>query len=100
MAIKETLNNAVKYSEATELHLQIRRQRHSLIVVVQDNGKGFDMSSIRPSGHGMGNMSKRLQELGGSCRISSEAGKGCRVEFCIPLRLPRGFSLPWLHLRK
>lgn len=100
MAIKETLNNAVKYSGATELHLQIKRQRHSLIVVVQDNGKGFDMLSIRPSGHGLGNMAKRMQELGGSCRISSEAGKGCRVEFCIPLRLPRGFSLPWLQRRK
>ena len=97
MAIKETLNNTVKYSDATELHLQIKRQRHSLIVVVQDNGKGFDMSANRPSGHGLGNMSKRMQELGGSCRISSEVGKGCRVEFCIPLRLPRGFSLPWLR---
>lgn len=97
MAIKETLNNAVKYSQATELLLQIKQHRHDLIVVVQDNGKGFDMSAIKPGRHGMGNMSKRIRELGGTCNIFSEPGKGCRIEFCIPLRNPRKFSLPWFR---
>lgn len=97
MVIKETLNNAIKYSEATELHLQIGRQKHNLVVVVADNGKGFDMSAIRAGARGVGNMSKRMQELGGSCRITSQVGKGCRIEFSIPLRRPRNFSrlLPW-----
>ena len=100
MAIKETLNNAVKYSGATELLLQIGRQRHGLVVVVQDNGKGFDPSAVRPGGHGVGNMSKRMLELCGSCRVSSQAGQGCRIEFCIPLRRTRSFSLPWPWRRK
>jgi signal transduction histidine kinase len=100
MAIKETLNNAVKYSGATELLLQIGRQRQSLMVVVQDNGKGFDMTSIQPGRHGVGNMSKRMRELGGSCRVSSQVGKGCRIEFCIPLRQPRRFSPPWTWRRR
>lgn len=97
MAIKETLNNAVKYSEATELHLHIGRQRHDLVMVVEDNGKGFDLTSIRPGGHGVGNMSKRMHELGGSCRITSQPGKGCRIEFRIPLRGLKDFTplLPW-----
>ena len=86
MAIKETLNNAVKYSEATELHLNIGRQRHDLVMIVEDNGKGFDLSKIRPGAHGVGNMSKRMQELGGNCRLTSQIGKGCRIEFRIPLR--------------
>jgi signal transduction histidine kinase len=95
MAIKETLHNAVKYSGATELRLQIRRHRQNLIVVVEDNGKGFDMASIEPGRHGLGNMSKRMRELGGSCHLSSQPGKGCRIELCIPLRQPRRFPLPW-----
>ncbi len=45
MAIKETLNNAVKHSEATELRLQIQWQGQRLVVVVQDNGRGFDPAS-------------------------------------------------------
>ncbi|MBC8096762.1 MAG: hypothetical protein H7Y43_13215 [Akkermansiaceae bacterium] len=100
MAIKETLNNAVKYSSATELLLQIGRQRQNLVVVVQDNGKGFDLASTQTGRHGLGNMSKRMRELGGNCRVTSQAGKGCRIEFCIPLRQPRNFSLPWMRRRK
>jgi len=100
MAIKETLNNAVKYSGATEVRLQIERQRHNLIVVVQDNGRGFDPAAIQSGRNGLGNMSRRMQELGGSCNLTSAIGHGCRIEFCIPLRNPRRLSLSWLWRRK
>ncbi|MDB6063906.1 MAG: hypothetical protein JWR26_114 [Pedosphaera sp.] len=93
MAIKETLNNIVKHSGATELRLKIERQRQHLVVVVQDNGKGFDPASIKsPGRNGLKNMSRRMRELGGSCHISSQPGQGCRIEFSIPLKRPRRFS--------
>lgn len=100
MAIKETLNNTVKYSGATELWLQIVRQRHTLVVVVKDNGRGFDPAAVRPGRNGLGNMSRRMQELGGSCSISTGIGKGCRIELSIPLRNPRRLSLSWMWQRK
>ena len=96
MAIKETLNNAVKHSGATELHLQIRWEDQMLHVVVQDNGKGFDPKTVRPDRHGMANLKQRMSELGGSCRVVSEPGKGCRVEFNILLKRPR--RNPWTFL--
>jgi signal transduction histidine kinase len=34
-------------------------------------------------------MSRRMSELGGSCHVTSQPGKGCRVEFHIPLRRAR-----------
>lgn len=97
MAIKETLNNAVKYSEATELRLQIQWQNQRLNVVVQDNGKGFDPMSVRSDRHGMTNMRERMEELGGTCRVTSELGKGCRVEFGIPLKRPRAGLWDWIR---
>ena len=100
MAIKETLNNTVKYSNATEVLLQINRQRHELLVVVQDNGQGFDPATIQPGRNGLRNLTKRMKELGGSCRIASQKGQGCRIEFRIPLRSPRLFSLSWPWRRK
>lgn len=100
MAIKETLNNTVKYSGATELRLQIGRLRHNLVVVVQDNGRGFDPASARPGRNGLGNMSRRMRELGGHCHIASQPGQGCRIEFCIPLRSPRRLSLSWMWRRQ
>lgn len=100
MAIKETLNNTVKYSGATEMRLLISRQRHHLSVVVQDNGRGFDPAAIRPGRNGLGNLSRRMRELGGNCNITSAIGKGCRIEFSIPLRNPRRLSLSWMWGRK
>jgi signal transduction histidine kinase len=89
MAIKETLNNAVKHSEATELRLQIKWQRPGLVVVVQDNGKGFDPMKIGSERDGIINIKQRMKELEGNCQIVSQVGKGCRVEFNIPLRRQR-----------
>ena len=89
MAIKETLNNAVKHSAATELKLKIHWEDQRLLVVVQDNGKGFDPRRTKTERNGMNNMTQRMNELGGTCRVTSEPGKGCRVEFNIPVRQPR-----------
>jgi len=96
MAIKETLNNAVKHSAATELHLSIQWQAQQLVVVVQDNGQGFDLAAEKSSRHGLKNMARRMEELGGHCLITSQPGRGCRVEFGIPLKHPRRNVGRWL----
>lgn len=93
MAIKETLNNVVKHSGATQLELKIRWQRQLVIVVIRDNGKGFDPAIIKPGRNGLGNLSRRMRELGGNCQISSQPGNGCCIEFSIPLKRPRRFML-------
>jgi signal transduction histidine kinase len=93
MVIKETLNNAVKYSGASELRLQILCQGHDLVVVVSDNGKGFDPSNAKQNRNGLANMTQRMREVAGSCRIKSEPGRGCRIEFVVPLR--QGRWHPW-----
>jgi len=94
MAIKESLNNAVKYSEATELRLKIQWQNQRLIVVVEDNGKGFDPETVTPDRNGLTNMAQRMSEVGGSCLVISQPGQGCRVEFSIPVK-PR-HPWPWI----
>jgi signal transduction histidine kinase len=96
MAIKETLNNAVKHSKATELRLQIKWLGQRLIVVVQDNGKGFDQAVIKSERNGLSNMAQRMNELGGSCVITSEPSQGCRVEFDIPLKHQQSRSWAWI----
>jgi signal transduction histidine kinase len=96
MAIKETLNNAVKHSRATELRLQIRWQGQRLIVVVLDNGRGFDPAVIKSERNGLTNMSQRMTELGGTCVVTSQPGQGCRVEFSMPLRRSQRRVWDWL----
>jgi signal transduction histidine kinase len=84
LAVKEALNNAAKHSGATELSLSIHRHGHGLIVALQDNGRGFDPAQPKTDRHGMDNMSQRMHEVGGQCRVTSQPGQGCRVEFQIP----------------
>lgn len=99
LAVKEALNNAAKHSEATELFLRIHRQGQVLNLIVEDNGKGFEVGKADSERNGLTNMAQRMKELGGEYRISSRVGKGCRIEFKIPLehkKLRSGwFRWPW-----
>ena len=95
MAIKETLNNAVKHSKATELQLKIYWRGQRLFVVVQDNGRGFDPVKVRPGRNGLANIAQRMEEMGGSCVITSQPGRGCRIEFGVPLVHLRRYPWTW-----
>ena len=88
LAVKEALNNAAKHSEASEILLRINKEGEHVVVVVEDQGKGFDPEMLSGEGNGLQNMMQRLRELGGTCQITSAAGAGCRVEFRVPLAHP------------
>ena len=92
MAVKETLNNVAKHSQATEVVLQVKWQAQRLMVAISDNGKGFDQASLKPGRNGLANLAERMAELEGTCCITSHPGKGCRTEFSIPLKEARQ---PW-----
>lgn len=94
MVMKEAMNNALKHSEATEVHLDIAREADSVRISFSDDGKGIHP----PEGgaarrrNGLHHMSERIREIGGDFRIESpgSAGsprKGTRVEIRIPLGL-------------
>lgn len=85
LGVKEALNNAVKYSHATEVLLSIHCHGQFLLVVVQDNGEGFEPDQADNSRNGLTNMTERMKEVGGECRIIARPGGGCRVEFQVPL---------------
>lgn len=85
LAVKEALNNAAKHSAASEVFLRIYRHNQKLIVVVEDNGKGFDPAQADAARNGMTNMSQRMDEIGGFYTLASQPGSGCRVEFTVPL---------------
>jgi signal transduction histidine kinase len=96
MAVKESLNNAAKHSGATELSLQIHWRDKQLVVVVRDNGKGFDPKLANSGRNGLPNMAERMTELGGHCVVSSQPGQGCQVEFIVPLHHRRSNFWGWI----
>lgn len=87
LAFKEGLNNIVKHSEATEVRISLTPGETSLVLLIEDNGKGLDTESgdTGGSGHGLVNMVKRLEDIGGSCEVRSDPSKGTAVKFEIQL---------------
>jgi signal transduction histidine kinase/ligand-binding sensor domain-containing protein len=95
LAVKETLNNAVKHSQATEVLFQLKIQAGAFKFLIKDNGRGFNPgvpheNASNPdrisSGHGLPNLAERLQQMGGTCVIISDPSQGTEVELTVPIR--------------
>lgn len=89
MVTKEALNNVVKHSEARELKLQIHCERGRLVLVLEDDGKGFDPMKADQQRNGLHNMAQRMAEMGGTFLITSAPGKGCKIQISAPLKQSR-----------
>jgi signal transduction histidine kinase len=85
MIIKEAINNAVKYSCASNIIINIKKADTTFIINITDNGKGFDVETKKETGNGLSNMQKRAAELNGSVAILSSQGKGTTITALFPL---------------
>ena len=90
LIFKESVNNALKYSECSTLAVDIKTRGFHLELTVEDNGNGFetnkvDHSSQSLSGNGLRNMEMRAKEMNGVCTISSKPGEGTRVHLSFPI---------------
>lgn len=86
LAFREALNNAVRHSGAAEVRIGMAVVDRELRISVADNGKGFTAVEGLPGRDGLASMRQRMKNLGGSCEIKSDPGRGTRVEFKLPLK--------------
>ncbi|WP_291141503.1 ATP-binding protein [Flavobacterium sp. UBA7680] len=87
---QEAINNAIKYAESSHIIVQLSHSETLLSVIIDDNGKGFDINSVdkkRNSESGMGLlfMKERIQYINGRVFINSIPGEGTRITFNIPI---------------
>ena len=87
LAAREALNNIVKHSGATEVHLTITLTDTLLELSIKDNGSGFE-PDYATGGNGLGNLRLRMQEAGGDCRIETYRAQGTTVFLTLPLLAP------------
>ncbi len=88
--VQEAFQNIVKHADASEVSLQIVGHPDKMVLIIEDNGKGFDMLSVkqRPAnakGVGILSMRERIEFLNGSFHIYSMPGRGTTLLFEIPL---------------
>ena len=85
--IQEAVNNIVKHAETDHVFLQISKFDEEVSIVIEDNGKGFDVSNATESkGIGLKSMQSRVEYLGGNFDILSNPGKGTTISINIPLK--------------
>lgn len=76
--IQEAMNNAIKYSEATEIQLSVTEFENQVNVFIHDNGKGFDPHTVR-MGNGLINMKERVNMFNGHWELHSNTN-GTTIE--------------------
>lgn len=76
---KEAINNAVRHANANEVSVSIVKKWHQLEMVIDDDGKGFDVEQAY-RGNGMTTLRRRAEELGGTINIQSRLGEGTSVQ--------------------
>jgi PAS domain S-box-containing protein len=90
---QETLTNVGRHAEATRVEVVLQKQQDRLVLLIHDNGRGFDQ--VDPSlskSLGLLGMRERAAILGGQVNISSAPGKGTTVAAWIPLPSPEKFG--------
>jgi signal transduction histidine kinase len=83
--VQEALQNALKYSGATEIAVDLRGGDQALEITVSDDGRGFDVHDAWGSGLGLISMSERLDAFGGRLDVTSAPGEGTRVRAVVPV---------------
>lgn len=83
----ELINNTIKHSKATNVHFSINEKKGNIEIEYEDNGIGFDTSSIKFSskaGYGYYNMISRVSSLKGTANFTKRQNGGMRAEIIVP----------------
>ena len=89
--IQEACSNSVKHGEADFIKVILEYVKNYLNLLIEDDGKGFDISTIPEStrndnsGFGLSMMKERVTFLSGTMDIDSSIGNGCKININIPI---------------
>jgi signal transduction histidine kinase len=86
--VQESLNNILKHSGASTIHIELKKTDNVLQLLVEDNGRGMQADQPHQrsrQGLGLNSMQERARILGGQLHIESSPGKGTQVLLKIPI---------------
>ncbi len=85
--VQEALQNALKYSHARHVSVNMSGNAQELALTIADDGQGFDVPSAWGKGLGLISMTERLEAIGGTLEIRSQPGTGTWLELRVPFRV-------------
>jgi two-component system, NarL family, sensor kinase len=84
--VQELVNNAIKYAQAKNIHINMDCEKNQLKLNLTDDGVGFDTSTLdKKEGIGIKNIKERVQQLIGTIQLTSKKGDGTQFKISIPI---------------
>lgn len=83
--VQECLNNVHKHAKARFVQVKVEFQQENLLLVVKDDGIGFEQNTGHANSFGIMGMKERTQLLEGKMELLSTLNQGTKVFFQIPL---------------
>jgi signal transduction histidine kinase len=84
--VQEALTNVVKHANARTVSVVLTRKGEAVVVVIEDDGRGFDPSADHTEGLGLLGMRERIALVGGRLSVESAPDRGTTVAVEVPLR--------------
>ncbi len=95
---QEALNNARRHANAHRIRVGLQYTPEELVLLVEDDGAGFNTSLERTpgaeGGYGLFGMEERALLLGGSLQVDSTPGWGTRIRASVPCRAMNAIESP------
>ncbi len=88
--VQESLTNVARHARARKVRVELSHSTGELLLLIQDDGTGFDVAAARlrattGGSFGLLGMEERVRLFGGSCEIQSALGHGTAVRIRLPL---------------
>ncbi len=81
--IQEALNNSVKHSGCSKIVITVKQIEDKLVIIIEDNGKGFNPEINKKNSFGIINMKQRAKLIGANLDISPRSDNGTIVKLTI-----------------
>ncbi|MCE5333964.1 MAG: PAS domain S-box protein [Desulfobacteraceae bacterium] len=83
--VQDAFCNIARHSGAHNATLGLSMSEDSLLLRVQDDGRGFEPAPFSDGGLGLNSMKERAELAGGWLDIDSQQGGGTSIRVCFPL---------------
>jgi signal transduction histidine kinase len=100
---QEAVSNSARHGGASSVRAALKKEGDAVHFTIEDDGGGFDarpasgtdFELLRTTGHrGLANMNERVRLLGGTMKLESSPGQGCRIDIVFPLAREESTAAP------
>lgn len=85
LTVKESLHNIAKHAWCNSVVISITESAGSFMLIIQDDGKGFDSEKVRNFANGLKNMQARIEQSNGRYELITAPAKGTTIKISMPV---------------